>query len=157
VLSVNALEYLPTNEIGVPLGEFRSVIDTGFDFLSPKVIGQDFLLDEDQKTTSGYDHSFILNSDCLAGECAATVTSPDSLLTMKVFTTKPAVQLYTGNFVAGNPNRSGGEYAKYAGLALETQYLPDSPNHPEWPQPSPILNPNDEYFHSTVYQFLVNQ
>lgn len=157
VLSINAAEYLPTNDIGIPQAEFRSVIDTGFDFLSPKVVGQDFLLDADQRVAGGYDHSFILNPDCLAGECAATVTSPDSLLTMKVFTTKPAVQLYTGNFVTGNPNRRGGQYEQFAGLALETQYLPDSPNHPEWTQCSPVLRPDEEYFHSTIYQFSVNE
>jgi len=57
---------------------------------------------------------------------------PDGLITLSVFTDKPALQLYTGIWLQGPPNRSGDYYGKSAGLALETQFLPDSPNHPEW-------------------------
>lgn len=156
VLSINASQYLPIDDTGIPLGQLAPVEDTSFDFRSPKLLAQDWMSDEQQERVSGYDHSFLLNRECLTGECAATVTSPDSLLTMKLFTTKPAVQLYTGNFVAGNPNRGEGVYESHAGVALETQYLPDSPNHPEWPQGDIILRPKEEYFHSTAYQFNVN-
>lgn len=156
ILSINAEQYLPIADDGIPLGELDSVQETSFDFRSPKLVAQDWLSEQQQVQVSGYDHSFLLNRDCLTGECAATVTSPDSLLTMKLFTTKPAVQLYTGNFVAGNPNRSGGKYENHSGLALETQYLPDSPNHPQWPQGDIVLRPDEEYFHSTIYQFVVN-
>ncbi|QSA20076.1 galactose-1-epimerase, partial [Vibrio furnissii] len=41
----------------------------------------------------------------------------------------------------------------YQGLALETQFLPDSPNHPEWQQASCMLLPEQEYAYTTVYQF----
>ncbi|MEZ8990623.1 galactose-1-epimerase [Vibrio breoganii] len=156
VLSVNANQFLPTDELGIPVGELRDVAETGFDFLSPKVIGQDLLLDEEQKLCNGYDHSFLLSEECLEGECAATVTSPDSLLTMKMFTTKPAVQLYTGNFLQGTANRIDGQYDTYGGVALETQYLPDSPNHPEWPRQNCVLREGETYNHTTTYQFLNN-
>jgi aldose 1-epimerase len=72
---------------------------------------------------------------------------------MKVFTDKPALQLYTGNWLGGETNRSGGKYIDYAGVALETQFLPDSPNHPEWSQESCILQPGDEYRFETTYLF----
>ena len=64
------------------------------------------------------------------------------------------MQLYTGNWLAGTPNRLGGEYQDYAGIALETQFLPDVINRPEWPQPNAILSPNDTYQHQTCYQFI---
>ncbi len=155
ILSVNSTQYLPTTEVGIPLGELESVEDTGFDFREPKVISQNFMRDEQQVPARGFDHSYLLNLDTKDGQCAATLTSPDSLVTLKVFTDKPAMQLYTGNWLEGTPNRSGGEYIAHAGVALETQFLPDSPNHPEWEQPSCILHPEEEYRFYTRYQFIV--
>ncbi|MGR6831539.1 galactose-1-epimerase [Aliivibrio wodanis] len=155
ILSINASEYVPTTDVGIPKGAWKKVKDTNFDFTEPKVISQDFMLDKDQDNAKGYDHSFVLDKTCAKGECAASLTSPDSLVTMHVVTTKPAMQLYTGNWLAGTPNRVGGEYQDYSGIALETQFLPDAPNHPEWPQPSSLLSTSDTYQHETRYQFIV--
>ncbi|MCW8327720.1 galactose-1-epimerase [Photobacterium sp. SDRW27] len=153
-LTIAADYFLPTDDKGIPKGELRAVANTGFDFREGKNIDADFLQDEEQQLASGYDHSFLLARTCKDAEnIAARAISPDGLLAMEVLTTKPAMQLYTGNFLAGCPNREGGEYQNYAGFALETQYLPDSPNHPEWPQESCILMPETEYDHSTVYRF----
>ncbi|MFV0489499.1 MAG: galactose-1-epimerase, partial [Vibrio fluvialis] len=66
-----------------------------------------------------------------------------------------AMQLYSGNWLQGTPGRNGAEYRDYQGLALETQFLPDSPNHPEWQQESCMLLPEQEYAYTTVYQFLL--
>ncbi|MGB5446833.1 MAG: galactose-1-epimerase, partial [Psychromonas sp.] len=93
---------------------------------------------------------------CKQGACAAEVRSADQRITLQVFTDKPAMQLYTGNWLAGTPNRSGGEYQDYAGLALETQFLPDAPNHPEWQHPCPILKAGEEYAYQTIYQFIIS-
>nr|VVV06440.1 Aldose 1-epimerase [Aliivibrio wodanis] len=154
ILSINASEYVPTTDVGIPKGLWKKVKDTNFDFSDPKVISQDFMLDKDQGNAKGYDHSFVLDKTCTKGECAASLTSPDSLVTMHVVTTKPAMQLYTGNWLAGTPNRVGGEYQDYSGIALETQFLPDAPNHPEWDHPNSFLTPEETYRHSTCYQFI---
>lgn len=45
-------------------------------------------------------------------------------------------------------------YADWQGLALESEFLPDSPNHPEWPQPDCFLRPGEEYSSLTEYQFI---
>ena len=155
-LYVNADNYLPVNEVGIPLAKLEPVAASSFDFRQPKTIDQDFLTDAQQHAAKGYDHSFLLNANCRQGECAAEVTTADKSITLKLFTDKPAMQLYTGNWLAGTPNRSGGEYQDHAGIALETQFLPDSPNHPEWDQPCPILKPGEEYNYQTSYQFIVN-
>jgi aldose 1-epimerase len=156
-LYINAEYYLPIDKVGIPLGELASVTDTSFDFRQRKLIKQDFLVDEQQQSAKGYDHAYLLNDDCKKGACAAQVYSADKQVMLKVFTDKPAIQLYTGNWLAGTPNRSGGEYQDYAGLALETQFLPDSPNHSEWPQPSSVLAPEDEYNYQTIYEFTVQR
>lgn len=152
-LQLNAAQYLPTDSVGIPLGKLEPVTGTSFDFQKAKRIDRDFLTDEQQLNAKGYDHSFYLKPECQQGACAALVVSEDASVALKVFTDKPAIQLYTGNWLSGEPNREGGQYDSYAGLALETQFLPDSPNHPEWEQPSCLLKPDDEYRFKTVYQF----
>ncbi len=152
-LQINADRYLPTNDVGIPLGALAPVIGTGFDFRAAKTIEQDLLADEQQQSGNGYDHSFFLNPECRTGACAATVTTVDKKVEMRVYTNKPAIQLYTGNWLAGEKGRTGKAYPAYAGVALETQFLPDSPNHPEWEQESSILRPGDEYSYQTRYGF----
>ncbi len=44
-------------------------------------------------------------------------------------------------------------YQKHAGLCLETQHYPDSPNHPDFP--STVLRPGEAYEHLTVHKFSV--
>lgn len=154
-LSINAECYLPTDETAIPLGGLQSVRNTGFDFRYMKTVGQDLMSDEQQALAKGYDHSYWLNEECRLGACAATLVSDDEKVTLKVFTDKPAMQLYSGNWLQGTPGRNGTEYSDYQGLALETQFLPDSPNHPEWQQESCMLLPEQEYAYTTVYQFLL--
>lgn len=155
-LSVNAGQYLPTDSYGIPFGDLAQVAGTSFDFNRRKRINADWLSDEQQQNAKGYDHSFLLNTSCLEGVAAAKVVAPDGSLSMSVYTDKPAMQLYTGNFLAGTPNRIQGEYSDYSGFALETQFLPDSPNHPEWPQPSCTLQPDQVYHSTTRYSFDVS-
>jgi aldose 1-epimerase len=161
-MMINADQYVPSDETGIPTGDFKSVAQTGFDFRHSKEIGCDFLTDTDQKLAAGYDHSFIINSRSSAitnstssvmNERAVEVISPDKKVKLTVCTTKPAVHLYTGNFLAGLNNRVGGQYQNQAGFALETQFLADAPNHLEWQQPNPILNAGDLYDHKTRFSF----
>ncbi|QXF32308.1 galactose-1-epimerase [Photorhabdus luminescens] len=155
-LEVKSDDYLPINEYGIPLGQLASVNNTGFDFRKPKVINSHFMLDKQQQIVNGYDHSFWLQAARLNSDYAISITSPDEAITMKIFTTKPAVQFYTGNGLGGVFNRDGGRYENYAGMAFEPQFLPDSPNHPEWEQESCILRPNQRYKHRNCYQFEIH-
>ncbi len=60
---------------------------------------------------------------------------------MAVYTSAPALQFYSGNYWAVHRRVPEQPYADWQGLALESEFLPDSPNHPEWPQPDCILRP----------------
>jgi len=151
-LRIDAEQFLPVNETGIPCGELASVAQTGFDFRALKQIGKDFGMDAQQQAAKGYDHAFLLTPQRRLDKACIAVHSPDDKVKLSVFTNQPAVQLYTGNWLAGNPSREGGEYDDYAGFALEAQVLPNSPNHPEWPQPSCFIEPGQPYFHSTRYQ-----
>ncbi|MDV5705912.1 aldose epimerase family protein, partial [Serratia marcescens] len=110
--------------------------------------------DSDQQRVKGYDHAFLLHRTCGALESpAAHLWSADGQVQMSVFTDAPALQLYSGNYLAGTPARDGGSYADHAGVALESEFLPDSPHHPEWPQPDCWLQPGSRYRSATHYQF----
>ncbi|GIC75426.1 galactose-1-epimerase [Moritella sp. F3] len=154
-LSINSDAFVPTNEVGIPTGEWQKVQGGYFDFSTEKCIEQDFMLDAHQQAAKGYDHAFILAKSCLQGALAARLISPDNLLTLNVFTTKPAMQLYTGNWLADTPDRMGGQYQDYAGIALETQFVADAMNNLQWDHPNVVLQPAETYQHQTSYQFTV--
>jgi aldose 1-epimerase len=71
---------------------------------------------------------------------------------MEVWTTEPGLQFYSGNFLDGRLRGKGGAtYIHRAGLCLETQHFPDSPNQPQFP--STVLRPGETYSSETVYRF----
>lgn len=154
-LQIYAAQYLPVDSEGIPCAPLADVENTGMDFRQPKTIAKDFLRDRDQQRMKGYDHAYLLYPACEDGETpAAQLWSADNQVLLKVYTTAPALQLYTGNFLAGTPARQGGDYQNYSGVALESEFLPDSPNHPDWPQPDCWLKPGATYQSATRYQFV---
>lgn len=76
---------------------------------------------------------------------------------MKLYTTAPAVQLYSGNFLDGSlVGKYGVRYPRYGGLCLETQGFPDAINQPNFP--SVVLRPEfGEYRHAVVYEFYITK
>lgn len=150
-LQLNSDYFLPVDSAGIPNAKLKAVEGTSFDFREEKPIGLDFL-QEEQKLVKGYDHSFLLNSD--TEKPCAILTALDRSLRMQVLTSQPALQIYTGNFLSATPTRQNGQYADYAGIALETQCLPDTPNHPEWWKYGGITKVGEKYSHKTEYQFI---
>ncbi|WP_038177947.1 galactose-1-epimerase [Vibrio rhizosphaerae] len=152
-LWLDADAFLPINDVGIPLGALQDVTGSGFDFRRKKPVRADLMQDQQQMTVQGYDHAYLFSAARDASRPVASLTSADERVQMHVITTMPAIQLYTGNWLAGTPGRGDHVYSQYAGIALETQFLPDSPNHPEWQQPNCILQPGETYHHTTCYQF----
>lgn len=152
-LKILADAYLPVDEMGIPRTGLKDVADTSFDFRQPKTLASEFLSDDDQRKVKGYDHAFLLSGNGELSQPVATVWSADEKLQLNVFTTAPALQFYSGNYLGGTPSRESDAYADWQGLALESEFLPDSPNHPEWPQPDCVLQPGEEYVSVTEYQF----
>ncbi|MEX3018825.1 galactose-1-epimerase [Kluyvera sp. STS39-E] len=152
-LQLMADTYLPVDSSGIPHEGLKDVASTSFDFRQPKTIAQDFLSDSDQQKVKGYDHAFLLQAQGDASKVVANVWSQDKKLQMAVYTSAPAIQFYSGNFLDGTLSRTAEPYTAWQGLALESEFLPDSPNHPEWPQPDCVLRPGEEYVSLTEYQF----
>jgi aldose 1-epimerase len=86
---------------------------------------------------------------------AAVLVDPQSKRRMRVTTTEPGVQFYSGNFLKGQAGKGGRTYAHRSALCLETQHYPDSVNHPEFP--STTLKPGAEYRSTTSYAFDIDQ
>ncbi|MBN1769431.1 MAG: galactose mutarotase [Prolixibacteraceae bacterium] len=157
LLKINAKEYLPTNEVAIPLGKPASVVNTPMDFTTPKEIGRDIEKDfVDLKFGNGYDHNFIVNDDKLGLVEAAVAFSPVSGIEMTVFTDQPGLQLYSGNYMNGTETgKTGNAYTKRSAFCLEAQHYPDSPNQSQFP--SVVLNQGETYRQTTKHAFSVRK
>jgi aldose 1-epimerase len=83
---------------------------------------------------------------------AALLYEPVNGRQLEVFTTQPAIQFYSGNFLDGTLIGKGRvKYNHRYGLCLETQHFPDSPNQKEFP--SVELAPQEVYKTVTIYRF----
>jgi len=139
----------------IPTGELRNVAGTPFDFRKAKRIGTDIDQASQQLTYGmGYDHNWVLDRQSKKElELVATLYEPNSGRLMEVWTEEPGLQFYSGNSLNGTLIGKGGHtYQQRAGLCLETQHFPDSPNKPNFP--SVTLNPGEVYKTQTVYRFL---
>lgn len=149
-VTIKADKYTIVNDKLIPTGQHPSVIGTPMDFTTPKKVGKELA-----RVKGGYDHNFVLNKTGEGETLAATVYDSASGRYMEVLTTQPGIQFYTGNFLDGKltGTRNGAIYGKHAGLCLETQHFPDSPNQPSFP--TSILKPGETYNQLTIYKFSV--
>jgi aldose 1-epimerase len=155
-VTFNADKFLPVDKTLIPTGELKSVTGTPFDFTKAKKIGLQIndTTDTQIKYGGGYDHCWVLTDTTKNLRLAATVHEPKSGRVMEVYTTEPAFQFYTGNFLNGsNLGKNAANYTKRTGFCIETQHYPDSPNQPKFP--STVLRPKETYQTSTIYKFLV--
>jgi aldose 1-epimerase len=155
-LFIDADAFLPVDETLIPTGERRPVLRTPFDFREPRPIGQRIAAADPQLARGkGYDHNFCLNrrgADLSLPRLAARVVEPRTGRVMEIFTTEPGLQVYAGGALDGSIVGKGGRvYARHAGLCLETQHFPDSPNQAAFP--STRLDPGVTYRSVTLYRF----
>lgn len=135
-LMLNCDYFTPTDADSIPTGEIRSVEGTAFDFRTPKKIGKDIKADDEQLIMCrGYDHNFCVNGEIGKLRTVAKVTDAKSGRKLEVMSDLPGVQLYTGNFIDGTETGKGGVVLnQHYGFCLETQFYPDTPNQPNFPQ-----------------------
>jgi aldose 1-epimerase len=152
-LKLFAQRFTPVDAALIPTGELRAVQGTPFDFRAPARIGARIDADDAQLgRAGGYDHNFILAGKDGRLDVAAEVYHRKSGRSMRVLTTEPGLQFYSGNFLDGSvTGKNGRVYTRRSGFCLEAQHFPDSPNQPHFP--STILMPGQTYRQTTVYQF----
>ena len=152
-LTLHAEKFTPVDGGSIPTGKIEPVAGGPMDFRKAKKIGRDFA--QMTGTPGGYDHNFVLDKPAPGAlTLAAELHESDSGRVLKISTTEPGVQFYTGNYLDGSLTGKGGRlYKKNAGLCLETQHFPDSPNHANFP--STVLRPGETFRSTTVHEFSV--
>lgn len=146
IVQINADSYTPVDDRLIPTGEIAPVEGTVFDFREPKAICRDL----DKSDIIGYDHNFMLGEPHVMRE-AAVVYDPETGREMRVSTDKPAIQFYTAIGLQGEIGKDGAMMKIQTALCLESQYAPDSPNQPNFPDCT--LKKGEEYSFTTVYKF----
>ncbi len=152
---INAETYTPVDAspAHVPTGEIRSLLGTNLDFTMPKRLNE--AMANVPEGFVGYDHNYIFKpgTASLMVPCAMAYAEKTGIL-MEMFTTEPAVQFYTANFLHGEVGLGRFKTMKrHSGFCFEAQHYPDSPNHPGFP--STVLKPGETYRQTTIYRFSV--
>lgn len=150
-LELKAVHYLSVDAAKLPTGAMLPVEGTPFDFTTLRPIGAKL------PGPDGFDHCFCLAAplEMVAGVLlrpSATILHPGTGRRLRLWTDQVGVQLYTGAHFDGRvPGKDGGRYGRFAGVALETQAFPDSPNRPQFP--STRLDPGAVYRHVMLADF----
>jgi aldose 1-epimerase len=152
-LTLNAARFTPVDAGLIPTGELRSVAGTPFDFRKATAIGERIDANDEQlHLGKGYDHNWVLDNQNGKLSEAAVLYDPSTGRQLRVLTTEPGVQFYSGNFLDGTIKGKGETaYAFRSGMCLETQHYPDSPNHPDFPTTE--LKAGKRYHTQTVFSF----
>ncbi len=148
-LQIAANNYTPVDDGLIPTGEIKTVINSPFDFTTPRTIGERIA-----KVNGGYDHNFVLNKKPTDFLNVANLYDPNSGRLMEVSTSEIGIQFYSGNFLDGSfVNVDGNKLQIHNALCLETQHFPNAPNEPKFP--TTILKPGQKYHSITKYKLSV--
>lgn len=139
LLQIPASHYTPVNAELIPVGPLAEVVGTRFDFREKRPIA------------GPYDHNFVLDAGRGALHLGARAIEPLTGRTLEVWTTEPAIQLYTGEHFTPAIKAPFSEQLKNAGFALEPQTFPNAPNEPSYP--SSVLRPGETYRHRIEWRF----
>ena len=134
-------------------GKLAAVKDTPFDFRTPHLIGERIDTPNNQlNVTKGYDHCYKLNTNGDLSRLAARLVDNHTNMAIEVYTTEPALQIYTANGHKGNMiGKNGKPHNRRNAVCFETMHFPDSPNNPQWP--STILRPGETFRSTTIFHF----
>ena len=155
-LQVFADKWTKTDDGLIPVKD-EPVAGTGFDFTALRKIGAkaDWMAAQPwlKCTDNWYDHNFVLRGKVGELKPAAAMRDPVSGRKLEIWTTEPCMQMYGAQNMNGTmaAKAVGKTYPQFAGVALETQHYPDSPNHPEFP--TTVLRPGETFRSRTEYRF----
>jgi aldose 1-epimerase len=150
-LTIHADEYLPVDPTLIPEGESAPVEDTPFDFRTPRIIGGALATAHEQiRRGNGFDHNWVLSDKSASLKRAARLRHPGSGRVLEIATTEPGLQFYSGQLL---DRGDAPVFRPHAGLCLETQHFPNSPNRPDFP--STTVQPGQRYESLTTWTFSV--
>lgn len=151
-LRLAAGRYVETDPTGIPTGRFPSVAGTALDLRRPRSLGLGIDDHSPLMGARGYNHAWLFDKPAGALAPVAWLIDPATGRTLTVETTEPSIQVYTGGYIDGTDRGPSGKVMHaYDGVALETQHLPDSVNHPSFP--STVLRPGQVFRSTTIWRF----
>jgi aldose 1-epimerase len=125
----------------LPTGKILPVNNTAFDFSTFRNF-EHMMQSKQESHIAGYNAYFFTSSN--VAECDVVLRSVASGRVLRLSSSMPGVQLYTGDYLCP-------PFAPFAGIALEAQFPPDAPNHPHFP--SCVVEAKTEWRHDICYQF----
>ncbi len=143
-------EYTPKDN-DIPTGDIVPTKETPFDFNEFHKVDERF----EHLPADAYDHNLVIKGDEGDLRRAAIAKDESSGRLMEIYTTMPGMQFYSGAHLDGRFGNSQRKFTPFAGMCFETQYFPDSPNHPAFP--SCIVTPEKPFRHTTVFKFGVEE
>lgn len=140
-MRIDADHYVPVDGELLATGEILAVAGTPYDFRERHAIGRDLAAlppvgADVFQGGGGWDHNWCLRdvADADGLRSAAEIHDPASGRTLRLRTTEPGLQMYTGGYLhAGIVGKGGRRYCQYAGFTLETQKFPDTPRFAHFP------------------------
>lgn len=141
--------YTPLDETLIPTGAVVPVKGTPYDYTGEKTIGEGL----DATGGIGFDNNFCLRGVPAAMRPVAGMFDPASGRRLVVSSNQPGMQVYSaGRFPDGGIlGKKSARYAKFSGIALETQTFPNSPNVSYFP--SARLEPGQRYENRVHFRF----
>ena len=158
-LQIFADRYTDVDDGLIPIKDI-DVKGTGFDFTTSRAIGAmaDWMAKNEhlKPMDNWYDHNFVLRGEMGVLHPTATMKDPVSGRRLEIWTTEPCMQMYGAQNMDGtmDAKKAGAKLVQFAGVALETQHYPDSPNHPEFP--TTVLKPGEALRSRTEYRFFAD-
>jgi aldose 1-epimerase len=143
-------EYTPKKD-DIPIGDIISTKDTPFDFKDFHKVGERL----NHLPKDAYDHNMVIQGSEGDLRRAAVAKEKGSGRILEIYTTMPGMQFYSGYHLDGSYENSERKFDRFGGMCFETQYFPDSPNHPSFP--SCIVTPEKPFSHTTVFKFDTEQ
>ncbi|WP_088334060.1 aldose epimerase family protein [Sphingomonas mucosissima] len=153
-LRIAATRWVETDSDGIPTGRLAPVAHTPLDFRTEHAIGERINhKGPPMSGPGGYNHAWAVAPAMRASPRPVLwMRDPASGRTLRVDTTEPSVQLYTGDYIDGlDVDAKGRPIRPRDGIAIEPQGLADAPNRPSFP--STRLNPGQEFRSTTIYRF----
>jgi len=146
-LAIDAFGFLELNSYQLPTGKMIETPGTVFDFHKLTLLSERAI-----PTKSELDYCFVIDKTDSSKDPDAILYHPKTGIKLKMFTTQPGIQAYSGNFLDGSmTGHQGVSYQKHSAICLETQHFPDSPNQSDFP--STLLLPGEKYHQKTSYIF----
>jgi aldose 1-epimerase len=148
-LQVQADTYTVIDSDLIPTGAIGSVDGTALDFREPHAIGSR-ISGLESTGGRGYDHNYVLSGERTEPAFAARLSDDRSGRVVEVWTTRPCLQVYSGNLITPTKGKLGADYGVHSGICLEPQGYPDALHRPEFD--SIVLDPGGVFRATTIFR-----